>query len=107
MVKDPKKVKYQLEKAIYIANSGRPGPVWVDIPVNIQMAMIEEKDLESFVTKELKKEDLKDKVKEAIDLIKDSKRPIVILGNGVRLSHAEKEFFELAEKLSIPIVTTR
>lgn len=109
MVKDPKKIKYQLEKALHIANSGRPGPVWVDIPVNMQMAMIEEKDLESFVPEEFKKEDsdLKEKVKEAIALIKDSKRPVIILGNGVRLSHAEKEFFELAEKLSIPIVTTR
>ncbi len=109
MLKDPKKIKYHLQKALHIANSERPGPVWIDIPINLQMAMIEEKELENFIPKEIKKEDLflKEKVKEVIGLIKNSKRPIIILGNGVRLSHAEKEFFELADSLSIPIVTTR
>jgi len=109
MVRDPKKIKYHLEKALYLANSGRPGPVWIDIPINIQMAMIEEKELDSFIIKETKKDNsmLIENVKCAIEMINNSKRPVIVLGNGVRLAHAQKDFFELAEKLSIPIVTTR
>ena len=108
MVRDPKKIKYHLEKALYIANSGRPGPVWLDIPINVQMAMIEEKELDSFKPK--KDEDyinLKNDVNKAIELLKNAKRPIILLGNGVRLGGAKKEFFELAERLKIPIVTSR
>lgn len=109
MVKDPKKIKYHLEKALHIAKSGRPGPVWLDIPIDIQMAMINEKELESYQPKEKEKTDnnLKEKVKEIISLIKQSERPIILLGNGVRLGNSVKEFFDLAEKLKIPIVTSR
>ena len=110
MVKNPNKIKYHLEKAIYLATHGRPGPVWIDIPINIQMAMIEEKDLDSFkISKEeeIKCSDLKEKVRETIELIKNSKRPIILLGNGVRLGKSEKEFYELIEKLPFPIVTSR
>ena len=110
MVRDPKKIRYHLEKAIYIARSGRMGPVWIDIPINMQLAMIEEKNLEPFkppINKKIIDKKLKEKVKELIELIKNSKRPIILLGNGVRLGGSEKEFFEMAEKLSIPIVTSR
>jgi len=110
MIQDPKKIKYHLEKALHIATSGRPGPVWLDIPINFQMAMIEEKELSSFKIPEdieKPKEDLKKKIKETIELIKQAKRPIILLGNGVRLGKAEKQFFELAEKLKIPILTSR
>jgi len=108
MVRDPKKIKYHLEKAYYLATSGRPGPVWIDIPINIQMAMIEEKELDSFKPKEIKKyEGLKEKIEKIIQSIKEAERPIILLGNGVRLAHAEKEFFELVKKLKILIVTSR
>ncbi|MEM0465177.1 MAG: thiamine pyrophosphate-binding protein [Candidatus Pacearchaeota archaeon] len=110
MVKDPKKIRYHLEKALYIAKSGRPGPVWLDIPVNIQLTKIQEEELEPFIPpKEIKKnnEKIKEYVKKTIELIKNSKRPVILLGNGVRLSHAEKEFFKMADILSIPILTSR
>ncbi len=109
MVRDPKKIKYYLEKALYLANSERPGPVWIDIPINIQMAMIQESELEEFPLPKdsIKDINLKEKVTQTIELIKNSKRPVILLGNGVRLGKAEKEFFELAEKLSIPILTSR
>ena len=108
-VKDPNKIRYHLEKALYLATHGRPGPVWIDIPVNIQMAMIEEQELDSYKPEEEKviEENLKEKVKETIDLIKKSERPIILLGNGVRLGDAEKEFYELIRRLKIPVVTSR
>lgn len=109
MVKDPMKIRYYLEKCLHIATSGRPGPVWLDIPINMQMAIIEEKELTSFKPKNhlaiypL----IPIQVKETIQSIKQAKRPIILLGNGVRLGKAEKQFFELVEKLKIPIVTSR
>lgn len=109
MIDNPLDIKYHLEKAFYLATCGRPGPVWIDIPVNIQMAMIEEKELKSFEIPEEKinDENLREKVSETIEMIKNSKRPVLLLGNGVRLSHAEKDFFNMAEILSIPILTSR
>ena len=110
IVRDAKKIKYCLEKALYIAQTGKPGPVWIDIPVNIQLAMIGEEELESFEPPKNDKiidSELKEKVSKIIYMIKNSKRPVILLGNGVRLAKAEKEFFEMAEKLLIPILTTR
>jgi acetolactate synthase I/II/III large subunit len=110
MVRDPKKIRYHLEKALYLAKSGRPGPVWLDIPINMQSTVIEEDELMGFKIPEENKTDnefLLEKVNESIKLIKESKRPVILLGNGVRLSHAEEEFLKMAEKLSIPIVTSR
>lgn len=110
MVKEPNKIKYHLEKALYLAQSGRPGPVWIDIPINIQMAMIEEQNLDSFTEPKnsiSENNNLKEKVKETIKCLNESERPIILLGNGVRLGNAEKEFLDLAEKLNIPIVTSR
>jgi acetolactate synthase-1/2/3 large subunit len=110
MIKNPNRIKYHLEKAWYLATSNRPGPVWIDIPIDIQMSMIEEKDLDSFIPPEiqnLRNKELEEKVEETIRAIKESKRPIILLGNGVRLGKAEKEFRELINKLKIPIVTSR
>ncbi len=108
-VTDPKKIKYHLEKALYLASSGRPGPVWLEIPLYVQNSMIEERELESFKPKKEQADcsELKEKVRQTIELIKNSKRPVILAGNGVRLAHAEKEFLEMAEKLSIPVVTSR
>lgn len=110
MLKDPTKIKYHLEKALHIAASGRPGPVWIDIPINFQLRMIDKDELESFIppqNESVIEENLIEKIKRTIELIKKAERPIILLGNGVRLGKAEKQFFELAEKLSIPIVTSR
>ena len=109
-VRNPNKIRYHLEKALYLATHERPGPVWIDIPINIQMAMIEEKDLDFFTpldNSNIRDDKLREEVHEIIQLIRESKRPIILLGNGVRLGKAEKEFMELADKLSIPIVTSR
>ncbi len=109
MVRDPKKIKYHLEKALYLAKSGRPGPVWLDIPINIQSSIVEKNELCGFKIpqEEELKEPLEKDIDEVVDSIKNSKRPIILLGNGVRLAKAEKEFLEVADKLNIPIVTSR
>jgi len=109
MIEDAKTIKYHLEKALHLAATGRPGPVWLDIPVNMQLTLVEEDELESFVPTDEKKvcPDLEKQVSATIELIQKAQRPMILLGNGVRLAHAEKEFYQLAECLAIPIVTSR
>lgn len=109
MIEDPKTIRYALEKAWHLATTGRPGPVWIDIPVNYQGMYIETDELEGYDPAE---DDAKlppavseDVVNEVIEKIKNAKRPVFHAGYGIRLSGAYKEFRELAKKLSIPIVT--
>lgn len=110
LVKEPAKIKYYLDKAIYIAKSGRPGPVWLDIPMNVQHADIDPDKLENFDPKELGSEKestlLTSSIVSTISKIRISKRPVIIAGAGIKLGRAEKEFLELIDKLQIPVVST-
>jgi len=97
-----------MESAWHEATTGRPGPVWVDIPLDIQSAQINVENLRSFKP-ELKTDksvELKEKVAQFYELINASKRPILLVGNGVRLANSKDKFLKLIEKLNIPILTT-
>lgn len=108
-VKDPNTIRYHLEKAIYLATSGRPGPVWIEVPLNIQATQIDEKKLKKFdqSTLGIKKDTrlLRKNVTTALELIKNSKRPILLAGSGIRISGAYKEFLKLVDILGIPVLT--
>ena len=108
MVTDPLSIRYHLEKAIYLAKTGRPGPCWLDIPLNVQAAKIEEEDLKPFDPSELdepwKKTDLEAVSREILEKIAEARRPVVFAGGGVRLSGAYDAFLRLIEKLGIPVV---
>lgn len=106
MVTNPDDIKYFLDKAIYEAYAGRPGPVLLDIPLNIQHAEINPKKLRGFLPprKSLPNLELKRGVKNSILLIKKAARPAVLVGAGVKISGAEKEFRSLVEKLGYPVV---
>lgn len=109
MVTDPQTIRYHLEKAIYLATSGRPGPCWLDIPLNVQAAPINPDELEGFDPKELdepwKATDISTSVTAIMDKISQSKRPVVFVGAGIRLSGQHEAFLRLVEKLGIPVVT--
>ncbi len=110
MVEDAKTIKYHLEKAIYLAKSGRPGPVWLDIPANIQNAQIDEATLVGFSPSEIKIEyekDLSGKVAQVVELLKSAKRPLLHVGQGVKLAGAAKEFMTFVEEHGLPFVTAR
>ncbi|OGK12434.1 hypothetical protein A3C98_00480 [Candidatus Roizmanbacteria bacterium RIFCSPHIGHO2_02_FULL_37_15] len=110
IVTDPYNIRYELEKAIYIAKSGRPGPVWLDIPLDVQSAQIDVKRLRPFDPKEIEfKPDeklFKEQITKTIEHLKNSKRPVIIAGFGIRLGKAEDLFYQLIKKLKIPIVTS-
>lgn len=106
MVTEPQKIRYYLEKALFLASSGRPGPVWIDVPLDIQGAEINPNDLEPFDPPMLEeKNDLVKEVDKVIQFLKKSKKPIFIGGHGIRLSGAVKDFLDLVKKLKIPVVT--
>lgn len=108
VVESPNDIKYHLEKAFYMAKEGRPGPVWIDIPLNYQWENIDLNVLRSFQAPTAKKSthELKEKCEYIYNLIKNSERPIFVLGYGVRLANAQDEFAELLRVLDIPFVGT-
>jgi len=111
MIEDPKKIKYHLQKAIYLSKIGRPGPVWIDIPLDMQWVDIQPNTLEEFYPDIAKpkislEKNLKISIKQCFELIQQAKRPLIMAGNGIRLSHAEKEFEELILKLKVPFVSS-
>ena len=109
-VTDPADIRFHLEKAVYFAKSGRPGPVWMDIPLDVQAISIEPETLNSFHPKEIVVHvdtvSLVKQVSKVIDLLNQAERPVILAGNGIRLAGAEKEFLELVNKLKIPVLTT-
>jgi len=105
-VMNPEKIRYHLEKAYYMAITGRKGPVWLDIPLDVQGSIIDERKLEKFVPKKEINFNFNKKINTVINLINKSKRPVFFVGNGVCLSNAQKQFLQLAKNLNIPILTT-
>ncbi|MBU0618604.1 thiamine pyrophosphate-binding protein [Patescibacteria group bacterium] len=105
-INDPNEIRFQLEKAVYIAKSGRPGPVWLDIPLDVQGAYIDPKKLRRFIPPKEKQEINSITMKKFISAFKSASRPVILAGYGVRISGAIKSLDKLAKKYQIPIVTT-
>jgi len=105
-INNPSEIKYHLEKAVFLAKDGRPGPVWLDIPLDIQSAQVEESALQSFTIPLEDKKDLKNYAQEIMRLINSAERPVVLAGYGIRISNSTTEFLRLIEKVSIPVLTT-
>ena len=104
MVTDANTIKYHLDRAVYEATHGRFGPVWLDIPMNIQAALVDEEKLVGFIPEKVSKPEFN--VSDIIQKIKESKRPIIVAGHGIRLADQVENFHKLIEKLRIPVVTT-
>lgn len=109
MVIEPNKIRYCLEKALYIATVGRPGPCWLDIPLNVQGAYVDTKDLYGFNPQEYEEQmapHITDAQADAIiDKIREAKRPVLYAGNGIRISGGYEDFKKVVELLGIPVAT--
>ncbi len=107
-VDDPQSIRYHLEKALYLASSGRPGPVWIDIPLDVQASPIDPDALPGFDIPAADGDPvtLERDVKEVLERLKNAERPMLVAGNGIRMARAEREFRELVTVLDIPIETT-
>jgi acetolactate synthase-1/2/3 large subunit len=103
MVTDPNMIAYHLNEAFYICENGRPGPVWIDIPLDIQGSFINEEELVPYVPRV---ESLKVDCSGIEHYLKRSKRPIIVAGYGIHLSNTRQQFIEFIEKYNIPVVFT-
>ena len=114
LVDDPLTIRYHLERAWHLAQSGRPGPCWLDIPVDVQAASIDASSLRSYDPKQdkhaednthLDPDRLKADCHEVLQRIRNAKRPVILAGTGVRAAHAVAEFDELIHRLGVPVTT--
>ena len=103
---EPTEIRYHLERAYYEATTGRPGPVWLDIPLDVQAVMLDEEDLTEFEPEQEAEADVADAVTRTIELLKQSKKPLVLAGNGIKLSNSAEFLYQLVERLQIPVETT-
>jgi acetolactate synthase-1/2/3 large subunit len=125
VLQDQNLVRQVMDKAIFLSTFGRPGPVWVDVPVDIQGALIDPEKLIAWNPADLKdlardpdlhpntidevlhlgSADLNSAVDQLINRLKQSKRPVLLVGSGVRIANMHSDFLKLIEKLKIPVVT--
>jgi acetolactate synthase-1/2/3 large subunit len=110
---EPNDIRYHLEKAVYLALHGRPGPVWIDIPLDVQATPIEEADLRAFDPAEFAHDtaitgtsNVTEEVTRAIEAFNACDRPLLFAGNGIRLARATAEFEQLRKLLGVPTVAT-
>jgi acetolactate synthase-1/2/3 large subunit len=106
---DPETIRYHLSRAIHLAANGRPGPVWLDIPVDIQSTMVNPERMHPYDPAEddtkVDQAELKTKAIEVLSLIRSAERPIVLAGTGVRLAGAKDLLLRFAETLRVPVAT--
>jgi acetolactate synthase-1/2/3 large subunit len=107
MVTDAQLIRYHLQRAMHLAVSGRPGPVWLDIPLNVQSSLIEEARLKSYTPEEDTTTTalglVEKQVDELLERLAMSERPVILAGAGVRLAGAADAFYRLAERLGLPV----
>ena len=110
LISDANSIRYHLEKAWYLCTSGRPGPVWLDVPIDVQASLISPDDLQGYdpepddgnvVTDIL----LRRQAEELLARLKNAKRPVILGGGGIRISGGHSRFLQLVEKLGIPVTT--
>ena len=110
-VDDPSKIQYYMEKAYHLATTGRPGPVWIDVPLDVQRMEVPEKLLYSYNPEEDDKfisiNERKNNISKVIEILKKSKRPLIVAGQGVASAKAQNLLLKFIDKYQIPIITTR
>lgn len=106
-VEDPADIRYHLDQAIHLARTGRQGPVWLDIPLDVQAAELPDpRTLRGYTPPAAPKRDLAAEAAKALDLLQQAGRPVLLLGNGVRAAGAIPEALRFAEAAGIPVLTT-
>lgn len=104
VIEDPQKIRYELEKAVYIAREGRPGPVLLDIPVDVQACRVDEDQLIGFVPDEKGSTIKMDQINEIVNLLNNAKRPVIYAGAGVSIAKARDAFRTLVDKIGAPVL---
>jgi len=104
MITDPKQIVYEMEKALYLAQSGRKGPVWIDIPLDVQNMRIRPSELEHYIIENEKKyKPSNEDIEYILSALSNAKRPVILIGSGIRSAEAIKEFQDFIAKYQIPV----
>lgn len=104
MIEDPARIAFELDKAFYLARSGRKGPVWIDIPLDIQNMRVEPEELERFTPVPERHDIAAADIAYAREQLEKAKRPVVLIGSGIRSAGAEKNLARLVRQTDIPVV---
>ncbi len=104
MIDDPTQIAVEMDKALYMAQHGRKGPVWIDIPLDIQNMRVEEEELERYTPTEAKLSASHEDIDWLCETLAGAQRPVVVIGSGVRSAGAQSLFSDFIEKTSIPVV---
>lgn len=105
-VMEPTEIRYHLERAYYEAVNGRPGPVWISIPLDVQAAMVDIDTMEGYLPKSNEPMDILGEINKTIELLLNAKKPLILAGNGIKLADAVEDFYELIGLLQVPVETT-
>jgi acetolactate synthase-1/2/3 large subunit len=109
LVTDPKSIRYHLERAFYLAQSGRPGPCWIDVPVDVQSSQIDPDTLPSYDPVEDEPrwdlQRIRAQASEVAERIRRAERPVILAGTGVRLAHGLEAFRAVTRRLAVPVTT--
>ena len=106
-IKEPEQIRYELEKAAAIAMNGRPGPVWIDVPLDIQASDVDPETLDSFDASTLPDYEAKDEdITRVIEAINNAEKPVLVLGHGIRLGHAVEQARKLYNAIQFPTLTS-
>jgi acetolactate synthase-1/2/3 large subunit len=109
LVNDPQSIRYHLERALHLALYGRPGPVWLDVPINVQGTKIDPSELRAYNPTEdaltFETPSLETTTREIVERLRTAKRPVIYAGTGIRLSGQYARFLKLTERLHIPVAT--
>ena len=106
-INNPLDIAWHLDKAFYLALSGRKGPVWIDIPLNFQNAMLDEDKLRRYVPELEKRSYELNSLSEIAEAMNNAKRPVILAGNGIRAAGAKQIFKEFVHKYNVPVVFSR
>lgn len=104
MLDDPSRIVYEMEKALYLAQHGRKGPVWIDVPLDVQNMRIEPEEQEHFVPDEALPAATEEEIAYTVEALAASQRPVLLIGSGIRWANACDELRVFAEKNGIPVV---
>lgn len=112
LVREPESIRYHLERALHTALAGRRGPCWLDIPVDVQGAMVDETQLAGYTPEQGSAPEwdmarVAEQCREVLCRIRTARRPVILCGSGVRLAGAEQEFETLIDRLGVPVVPSR
>ncbi len=105
-VMESEEIRYHMERAYYEATSGRPGPVWLSIPLDVQATMIDPETQKGFEPETQNVSGLSEAVKKTLELLKGADRPVILAGNGIKLAGATQDFYRLLDILPVPVLTT-